>query len=163
MERYVLAKETAEACIHFSLRRVHICLSSISRNFNMFPFLLGRLVPCHARRNRRQNAPTIRQYEHQTRVWYYTLLFSPFKKIKPLFVPFALRRDQARLKLDFSPREALSSREINNRRKKGNHLRLVPSLGTRVIDRRGSFGFVDAAKEREGTKTVEREKKETKR
>lgn len=138
-------------------RRVHICLSSISRNFNMFPFLLGRLVPCHARRNRRQNAPTIRRYEHQTRVWYYTLLFSPFKKIKSLFVPFALRRDQARLKLDFSPREALSSREINNRRKKGNHLRLVPSLGTRVEDRSVS------SKEREGTKTVEREKKETKR
>lgn len=140
-------------------RRVHICLSSISRNFNMFPFLLGRLVPCHARRNRRQNAPTIRRYEHQTRVWYYTLLFSPFKKIKSLFVPFALRRDQARLKLDFSPREALSSREINNRRKKGNHLRLDFARNAS----RGSFGFVDATKEREGTKTVEREKKETKR
>lgn len=108
--------------MHPLLPRVHICLSSISRNFNMFPFLLGWLVPRHARRNRMRQLSdnTKTKLAHGiTRSSFPLLLpkkFKPFLVVS-LFAPFASSRLMLALN-SISLRHALSGTRINNQRKK---------------------------------------------
>lgn len=108
--------------MHPLLPRVHICLSSISRNFNMFPFLLGWLVPRHARRNRMRQLSdnTKTKLAHGITRSSFPLLLP--KKFKPLlvvslFAPFASSRLMLALN-SISLRHALSGTRINNQRKK---------------------------------------------